>query len=292
MSLPLPALDTLTGCILIGTWASSLLYMVEIVQSVYYFQHFAHDDWKFKTLVTVALVVDSLSLIGDYICIYEYTVTHAVNWMLSGDLEYLATVHWVRQVDIIPCLGIIISFGSVCTTSLMITVYTSLEDREKFRIPIAVWLLTEVAVDAGIASVLVWEFRKARGILTETRGALDRLTAVTIQSGAAAATLAGAGLMGYYIQQESNLALVFLYPLARVYVITLIGALLTMPQLSNLNVRKSGKPFTATGTHSGLGAPSGERGPPTLTGWATDDPCGIRATGDVKVPGFHGAKSI
>jgi hypothetical protein len=72
-------------------------------------------------------------------------------------------------------------------------------------------LVTEFAVDAGIASVLLWEFRKARGTLTETRrcaiwqfnylrglgtnSTLDRLTAVTIQSGAAAATLAGAGLI-------------------------------------------------------------------------------------------------
>jgi hypothetical protein len=30
-----------------------------------------------QTLVTVALVVDGLSFIGDYICVYEYTITHA-----------------------------------------------------------------------------------------------------------------------------------------------------------------------------------------------------------------------
>ncbi|KAJ6506973.1 hypothetical protein C8R45DRAFT_1090624 [Mycena sanguinolenta] len=243
--------------------------MLEIIQSVYYFQHFVHDDWKFKTLVTVALAVDSLSLIGDYICIYEYTVTHA------GDLEYLATVHWpiplygfttgvlgalvqtflllrywrFTQKTIIAiflALAIIISFGSVFTASLMLTLYTSLKDRQRFRIPIALWLLTEVVVDAGIASVLLWEFRTVRGILAETRAnsALDRLTAVTIQSGAAAATLAGGGLMAYYIKPESNLPLVFLYPLGRVYVITL---------LSNLNVRKSGKSSPTTGTSSDLG---------------------------------------
>jgi hypothetical protein len=72
-------------------------------------------------------------------------------------------------------------------------------------------MVTELAVNAGIASVLLWEFRKARGILTETRRctiwqfvylhgsctgrALDRLTAITIQSGAAAATIAGATLI-------------------------------------------------------------------------------------------------
>ncbi|KAJ6510872.1 hypothetical protein C8R45DRAFT_1162009 [Mycena sanguinolenta] len=218
MSLPVPALDTLTGCLLIGTWASSLLYMREILQSVYYFQHFAQDDWKFKMLVTFALVVDSVSLVGDYICIYEYTITHA------GDLEYLATVHWPillygfttgvlgalvqafllfrywrftqnTTIAIFLALAIIILFCSVFTASLMATLYTSLEDREKLLIPMALWLVTEVAVDAGIASVLLWEFKKAKGILIKTSSTLDRVTAATIRSGAAAATLAGGGLM-------------------------------------------------------------------------------------------------
>jgi hypothetical protein len=72
-------------------------------------------------------------------------------------------------------------------------------------------LVTEVIVNAGIAAVLLWEFRKAKGILTETRrcaiwefiyphgsgsnSVLDRLTAVTFESGAAAATLAGTALI-------------------------------------------------------------------------------------------------
>ncbi|KAJ6526337.1 hypothetical protein B0H19DRAFT_1275701 [Mycena capillaripes] len=265
----LPALDTLTGCILVGTWVSSLLYMLEIIQSVYYFRHFEHDDWKSKTLVTVALVVDGLSFIGDCICVYEYTITHA------GDLEYLATLHWPLPlygfttgvlgvlvqtflvsrywrfthktfIALFLSLAIIISFGSVFTCSLMLTLYTSFEDRHRFKIPMALWLATEVTVDVGIAAVLLWEFRKAKGILTEARSALHRLTAVTIQSGVAAATLASGGLMGYYINPDSNLSLVFLYPLGRVYVITL---------LSNLNVRKSGKPVSTTGTSS-VGPPT------------------------------------
>jgi hypothetical protein len=32
------------------------------------------------------------------------------------------------------------------------------------------WLVTEVTVNAGIVSALLWEFRKARGILTDTKG--------------------------------------------------------------------------------------------------------------------------
>ncbi|KAF8198301.1 hypothetical protein K438DRAFT_1967041 [Mycena galopus ATCC 62051] len=259
--------------------------MVEIVLSANYFRHFEHDGWKSKTLVTVALIVDDLSLIGDYICVYEYTVTHA------GDLEYLTTVHWpiplygfttsvlgvlvqaflvfrywrFTQKTVIALflsLAIILSFGSALACSLMLALYTSFEDRQKFKIPMALWLVTEVVVDVSIVSVLLWEFRKAKGILRETQRALDRLTAVTVQSGAAAAMLACGGLIAYYMGPDTNLSLVFLYPLGRVYVITL---------LLNLNVRKLGKSFSTTGTSSGPGTSSGGREPPTLTSWATDD---------------------
>ncbi|KAJ7321570.1 hypothetical protein DFH08DRAFT_818429 [Mycena albidolilacea] len=248
MSLPLPPLDTVTGGLLIGTWISSLLYMLEIIQSVYYFRHFEHDDWKFKTLVTVALIVDCLAFIGSYICVYLYTITHA------GDLEYLTKVNWPiplygfatgvlaglvqaflvfrywrftqkKFIAVLLSLGIVIAFGSACTISWMLIRYTASEDRQIFKLPMPLWLATEAAVDVGIASVLLWEFRRAKAILTETQrrvichfiylpgsginSALNRLTAVTIQSGAAAATLAGGGLIVSVAQaalsRQSNL---------------------------------------------------------------------------------------
>ncbi|KAJ6522008.1 hypothetical protein B0H19DRAFT_1277553 [Mycena capillaripes] len=241
----LPALDTITGCLLIATWASSLLYMSEVYQGLYYFRHFEKDDWRLKTLVTVALLVDTVSTVSNYICVYLYTITHA------GDLEYLSSTHWpiplnnfttgvlaalvqgflvIRYwrfthnslIPLVLSLGIIIAFGSVFASTCIVALYPSFKDRLKIKIPGALWVVTEVTVDAGITSALLWEFRKASGILTETKGKLDRLTAVTIQSGAAAATLAGAALISYYIVPESNLAGVFLFPLGRVYVITLV----------------------------------------------------------------------
>ncbi|KAJ7855221.1 hypothetical protein B0H13DRAFT_1184096 [Mycena leptocephala] len=157
----------------------------------------------------------------------------------------------------------------------MLTLYPSFEDRSKFKIPAPLWLVTEVAVDAGIASVLLWEFRKAREILTETRSILDRLTAVTIQSGAAAATLAGTALISYYIKPESNVYAGFLYPLGRVYVITL---------LSNLNIRKSGKPFSTIDISSSAGTNGGEAGQLTFTDWASGDSYGIHVQHTVHTP--------
>ncbi|KAJ7824781.1 hypothetical protein B0H14DRAFT_3874705 [Mycena olivaceomarginata] len=259
-----------------------LLYMLEISQIWFYFQNFKQDDWKFKTLVTTALVVDTLGMVGDYICVYLYTITHA------GDAEYLFSMHWPMPFYVLDtgvlavvvqaflvfrywrfqliagkfqypkhahrsflCLGIIISFGGVLTGSLMATLYTALADRPKFKIPIALWMVTELAGNFD----------------RDTEGTRPTHTAITIQSGAAAATIAGATLIAYYMKPESNVAVGVSYPLRRVYAITL---------LSNLNIRKSANSFsTTTGTSSGPGTTGGEREPATFTCWATDDSYGI-----------------
>ncbi|KAJ6460601.1 hypothetical protein C8R45DRAFT_1180069 [Mycena sanguinolenta] len=298
----LPALDTITGDL--GELSKAkifrrtlmelevvrqLLYMFEITQGFYYFQNFEQDNWKHKTLVTLALLVDTLSFVSGYITVYLYTITHA------GDLEYLYSFHWPTPIygfttgvlavlvqaflvfrywrftqhtliSLVLSVAIIVSFCSVFICNLMLMLHTSLADRPKVKIPVTLWLVTEGVVDAGIASVLLWEFRKARGTLKETQSVLDRLTAVTIQSGAAAATVAGAALMAYLINPKTNVPGGILFLLGRVYVITL---------LSNLNIRKSGKSFSTTGTSSGPGTTGDKREPLTLTRWTTDDPCGI-----------------
>ncbi|KAJ7795435.1 hypothetical protein B0H13DRAFT_1934919 [Mycena leptocephala] len=319
----LPLLTLSPACELIwSAGASSLqpgqLYLV-------YFRNFEQDNWKFKvfpspsaslspdqflqTLVTITLVVDTLGIVGDYICVYLYTITNA------GNAEYLATytgpshcmasppaclVFWFKPflssdigafrsitansstrktlIALFLSFAIIISstvppvqfgglFASDTMTCSRCTPWTPPWRTADVQDPVALWLVTEFAVDAGITLVLLWEFRKARGILTETRSTLDRLTAVTIQSGAAAATLAGAGLISYYINPESNVPVAVLYPLRRVYAITL---------LLNLNIRKSAKSFSTTGTSSGPATTAGEQELPTFTHWATDDSCAIR----------------
>jgi hypothetical protein len=126
--------------------------MTEFYQGLYYFRHFKKDDWKLKvnslrlrpnfprtqfllfflqTLVTVALLVDTVSIVADYSSVYlvsvrilywttqdsitvdivhDYTCRYVSDlssplnayWMLAGDLEYLRKIHWVRQFHMYP----------------------------------------------------------------------------------------------------------------------------------------------------------------------------------------------
>ncbi|KAJ7327865.1 hypothetical protein DFH08DRAFT_967662 [Mycena albidolilacea] len=251
--MPLPALDTITGALLIATWANSFLYMAELIQAMYYFRHFKHDDWKLKMFVSVAVL---------------YTITHA------GDPVYLADQHWplslhlfttaviailiqsflvVRYwrltrnilVTLLNSFLVIVALGGSFACAVILAMFPAFKDREKIKIPATIWLVTEAVVDLSIAAALLWQLRKIRPTLVETQSVLDRLVALTIQSGTATTTLAVAALIGFLWKEESNISTGFAYTLGRVYVLSM---------LANLNVWRSGRSASASG--GGVSSPA------------------------------------
>ncbi|KAJ6483412.1 hypothetical protein C8R45DRAFT_1099672 [Mycena sanguinolenta] len=70
------SLDIILGALLVGTWANSILYAVEVRQAVYYYRHFKHDNWMLKLLVSSVVAIDSVSMIANYASVYLYTITH------------------------------------------------------------------------------------------------------------------------------------------------------------------------------------------------------------------------
>ncbi|KAJ7847974.1 hypothetical protein B0H13DRAFT_2362153 [Mycena leptocephala] len=289
----LPPLDTITGALLIGTWANSLLYTAEFMQAMYYFSHFKHDDWKLKTLVAVAFLTDTVSTVVDYICVYLYVITHAGDPLYLGHTPwplpfyvivtavvavmvqtFLVVRYWrvTQNTTVVLFLALLIAsaFGGSFACGLMIVLYPTFKDRRKIKSPATIWLVTEAIIDLGIAAALLWELRKARGIMAERRSVLDRLVAVTFQTGAAAATVAVAALIAYLLKPESNRPSLdprgITYTLGRIYVLTL---------LSNLNIRRSGKSYSSTGVSSSPGTRGREPGSLAFDMGGTDNPSGI-----------------
>ncbi|KAJ7922387.1 hypothetical protein B0H13DRAFT_2410245 [Mycena leptocephala] len=270
----LPTLDTITGYNLLrspsflvrwfifdfqGTshWdlgkLPQFLYMAELMQARYYFRHFKHDDWKLKTFVSVAFLVDTVSTVGDYACVYLYTIKHA------GDPVYLADQNWgvplylfttaiiailvqsflvVRYwwlnilVTLLNFFLIIVAFGGSMAVGVIIAMFPAFRERDKVKIPATIWLVTEAVADLSIAAAMLWELRKARPTLNESRSVLDRLVALTIRTGTASATLAVAALIAFLLREDNNVSVGIAYTLGRVYVLSMFA---------NLNVRRSGR---------------------------------------------------
>ncbi|KAJ6449454.1 hypothetical protein C8R45DRAFT_1130792 [Mycena sanguinolenta] len=267
MSTTIPGLDAITGALLIGTWASSLLYMAEVLQAVHYFRTFKNDNWKMKSYVAVTFAMDTISTVVDYVCVYLYTITHA------GDLVYLTKqnlpvplyiisttivavlaqsflvyFHWrFTHNTIIACflsIPILVAFGGGLASGLTIVLSPAFKDRSKVRIFGMVWIITQASADLIIAGALILELMKAKSVFKGQRRAnnmLNRLVLHIIQTSTVTAVIAVLALIMALIDDENNIAVGILYASGRVYVISM---------LINLNIRPSGRPQNWT-TSSG-----------------------------------------
>ncbi|KAJ6505894.1 hypothetical protein C8R47DRAFT_1316044 [Mycena vitilis] len=245
-----------TGALLIGTWLNSLLYTVEILQAAYYFRRFQNDSWVRKALVITACLVDALSMLANYACVYLATILDA------GDPAYLARQYWpvplylfttglvaalvqvflaVRYWKLSKNMVITmilfacntLALGGAFSGAMTIARFPGFEDRGRDKVPATAWLVSEVVADACIAAALMWEFRKGKGA--------KRFGAQLVQSGAAGAVVTLVALVAYLLDHRSNVHLGIAWCLGRVYVLTM---------LANLNTRTTGERSEKNGAYS------------------------------------------
>ncbi|KAF7366282.1 hypothetical protein MSAN_00884400 [Mycena sanguinolenta] len=278
MSTALPHPDAITGALLVGTWASSLVYMAELLEAVKYFRAFKKDDWKLKSYIAVVFGIDTISAIGDYACVYLYTITHA------GDLVYLTKQNWAVPLYVISttCVAFLVqsflafmywrftkntifvcflsililgAFGGGLSAGLTVTLFPAYKDRNKARIPGTIWIGTQLAADLTIAGALVLELMKAKSLFKGERrvnNMLNRLVSHTIRTGTATAVIAVVALIIFLIDDETNIPNGILYTSGRVYVLSM---------LINLNIRDSfGRPQNWTTSSGPRGTVRGAHG--------------------------------
>ncbi|KAJ7884892.1 hypothetical protein B0H13DRAFT_2045354 [Mycena leptocephala] len=244
--------DIILGALLVGTWANSVLYTVEVIQAAYYYRHFKHDNWMLKLLVSSAIAIDS------------YQITH---W---GDLAYLQNQYWASHfgaigrniieritknkfITLTLFFFITVAAGGAFASGAIVAIFPQYKDRGKVLIPATTWLVAEAVTDISIAFALLMEFRKVKSSFKETRSLLNRLVAQTIQTGTAGATIALAVLVApgllYYHGSHSNKQNLR------------VGGVSQTLKLANLNRRITGKTWSSKGLSSGANRETrGERG--------------------------------
>ncbi|KAJ7748999.1 hypothetical protein B0H14DRAFT_2636427 [Mycena olivaceomarginata] len=287
-----------SSALLVGTWANSVLYTVEIIQ----------------LLVSSTIAIDSVSMIANYASVYLYTITHwalptlpLYDW-LSGRFgpslpgwEILASVRIYhcsiearlltrsrtrnKFITLALFFFITVAIGGAFACAVTIAIFPGYSDRRRVMIPATTWLITEAVTDISIALALLLQFRMVKSSFKETRGLLDKLAAHTIQTGAAGATIALAVLIAFLANNESNGGFLdpplsipgshipvptgIAYCLGRVYCLTMVrtpkkicvGGISQNLKLASLNRRKTGNTWSSKGTLSGASPETqGERG--------------------------------
>ncbi|KAJ7348585.1 hypothetical protein DFH08DRAFT_1079972 [Mycena albidolilacea] len=238
--------DMVLGALLVGTWANSILYTIEIVQAAYYYRHFKQDIWMLKLLVSSAIAFDSVSMIANYTGVYLPDSLYVFTTGVVGALaqSFLAGRYWRLNKFITPTLFffITVAIGGAFASGATLAIFPEYKDRKKVIIPATTWLITAAVTDISIAVALLLEFRKVKSSFKETKGLLNRLVTQTVQTGAAGATVALAILVAFLAKKESNISTGIGYCIGHVYCITM---------LANLNSRKAGKTWSGNDTSSG-----------------------------------------
>ncbi|KAF8202785.1 hypothetical protein K438DRAFT_1965258 [Mycena galopus ATCC 62051] len=287
----LPPLDKITGALLVATWASSLLYMAELVEAAYYFRHCENDDWKLKVLVAVSFTIDTISVLCEYISVYLYTIIHA------GDPVYLTKQNWAMLLNIFFNVAIAIlvqsflvsrywrlthniaftvflfvlvagAFGTGFSSGITILLFPALKDRRKVVVSGTVAMIAHISADLLIAAALIREFLRMKSSFRHTQSrVLNRLVVMSLQTGSATAAIDVATVTTLLIDDETNIPAGIMYCIGRFYMLSM---------LLNLNIRTSARPDSTEGISSGLQTP----GRPTSLAFAydgTENLSGIRA---------------
>ncbi|KAJ7281079.1 hypothetical protein C8J57DRAFT_1464356 [Mycena rebaudengoi] len=262
--------DIILGALLVGTWVNSLLYTVEVIQAVYYYRNFKHDNWMLKLLVSSAIAIDSVSMFANYASVYLFDPLYVfATAIVSASVQsFLAVRYWLlarnKFITFTLFFFITVATGGAFASGITLAIFPEYTNRRKAIIPATTWLITEAVTDISIASALLWEFRKAKSMFKETQrracDLLNRLVTQTIQTGTAGASLALAIVIAFLVNKESNVPTGMAYTLGRVYCITMvriliinicIGGVSQIFKLANLNVRNTGDTWLSKGTVSG-----------------------------------------
>ncbi|KAF9018776.1 hypothetical protein BDZ89DRAFT_1073546 [Hymenopellis radicata] len=254
--------DDPLGSILIGTWISSMLFMLIIRETITYYTSFKSDALGVKIFVALAVLVDTVSLSGDFAEVYLYTISH---W---GDLKFLSnqtwpftlylattgvtgllvqsflvnryyalTKNWLICVFLTLC--IIVSYGGSLATVIILTRFNAYDQRFMIKIPVIVWLTMTSVTDVLIALVLIWQLYNMKTSFKTTEHLIQRLMRAAMQTGSTTSVIAISILVAYLANNTSNVGTALAFILGRVYILTL---------LYNLNIRKTSKKEGGTST--------------------------------------------
>ncbi|KIK52156.1 hypothetical protein GYMLUDRAFT_233573 [Collybiopsis luxurians FD-317 M1] len=244
--------DDLLGTLLLGTWASSMLYAVILKETWSYFNNFSRDGFGLKLLVAVTVLCDTVALAGSYATVYLYTISH---W---GDLSYLTKQYWpvvlfaastgvssalvqgfliVRYYslshDWLCTIVVLVLIGfalATCEASAVIfALFPDYTERYKSRVTVIAWLSSSTATDIIISLALIWQLYNMKTSFSGTKSLIRRLITQTIQTGSASSIVAVCTLIAFLKNENSNVEAMLAFVLGKVYVITL---------LANINMRK------------------------------------------------------
>ncbi|KAK7468345.1 hypothetical protein VKT23_002860 [Stygiomarasmius scandens] len=260
--------DNVIGTLVIATWLSCALWMLEVVGAYTYYGPkgtASKDTIYLRITVAAVITVDTLNLAIACLDTYEFAVSHygqpsylmkehwrATFWLISGQfvgavVQTFLAYRYIRlskdwYIGTILMLLILIALGANIASAILTMRWPDYSQRTLLEKPVNVWLVVNVGADVAIASAMVYRlWRGQNGFNLRLDSILYRLIANTIQTGTLTSLFAMGGLVAYLAQPASNVSSLLFWVLNRLYVITL---------LFTLNLRDSLRRLDNISTHN------------------------------------------
>ncbi|KAH9921558.1 uncharacterized protein BXZ73DRAFT_104441 [Epithele typhae] len=223
--------------------ADLFLYGVLITQTLHYFTHYPNDRTWMKAFVVVVVFADTLNSIFDLHSLY---ITLIVNF---GNLDGLLMTHWGKSRRS-PCIASLVQFffgwrvlvltknvflvsiiGLLSFVQLMGGIGTAIAfvqipyipDFIKFRSIVIVWLVSAAICDILITGTLVYHLRRRKTGMKYTDSAINKITALTIETGLLTSIWAMADMICYLVGQSVHLF--FQFHLSKLYSVSFLVSL-------------------------------------------------------------------
>jgi len=260
------------GPALVGVAISLVLYGIILCQAFTYYRSYPSDTVRIKAIVGFLVFTDTIHSLFSIILIYEVLVGHyddptyllESNWLLNAYPAFVgiisASVQMFFAMRVKVLTGNIWLFGFICMLcfgELCTGIAISVKSGESFLVVmtpdlkkmVPVWLVFSMVAEICLTSVLTWYLRKPTALMGPTQDIVRRIARVTLSNGMLT-TLWTLGDVICYLVGGGQIHLIFCYPLAKLYIISMLSTLHIRPTTKERQTR-SELPTIMTGTNLG-----------------------------------------
>lgn len=247
------------GPALVGVYISLILYGIELCQTFYYYRSYPSDTRRLRCFVCFIVFADTIHAFFSMILIYNVLI---INY---NNPSYLNKTHWL--FDAYPSFVGIISFAVqlffawrvrvltrsawlfgalsiICLSNLAFGLAVSVEagkamiftDVRDFKRIVLIWLLISMTAEIILTGVLTWFLRKPALFLSSSNDLVKRISRLTLSNGLIT-TIWTLGDVLSYFEGGVGTHLIFCYPLAKLYIISMLSTLNTRPTFHETQMR-------------------------------------------------------
>ncbi|KAH8814729.1 hypothetical protein DL96DRAFT_422876 [Flagelloscypha sp. PMI_526] len=267
--------DLTIGPLLVGIVFNSLLYGAVLYQYAMYLSLKYEDALPYKLVVHSLVFIDTVHVAIGIYDLWQLVVTN------FGNPAYLGEAHWptasLALFTAVPALisqtflchrvriltnslvisgGILlVCFGSFVSAFVLGIRALAATDISQWGalVPAAVsWTTLQTLGDIMITGTLIWCLQKSRTGFARTNNILNRLIRGAISTGLFTSIFALGDLLCFTLNRTTNLYIMFVWPIGRVYTITILETLIVRKRLTAVD--RSTDPYHSEHQMHSLGA--------------------------------------